>query len=102
MTDDKNWDRGEVELRPVAGLTKGLSQSDLEFLTLDAILEHRRLSAEADDLYSALPEEVRAGRAFGGREHLAYVKAMIAMQAQMTALSSLLFVLGYTPAIPDN
>jgi hypothetical protein len=102
MSEDKTLNDRRFELRPVIGLTKGLTQSDLEILTVDAILEHRRLSLEADMLYDALPEEFRLGQAFGGVEHRAYVKAMIAMHAQMAALSSLLDVLGYTPTVPEN
>ncbi len=99
--DDRS--RGEtVELRPVIGLTQGLSKSDLEVLTVDAILQHRRLSEEAEVLYQALPEESRAGREFGGSKHLDYIRAMIQMHAQMAALSSLLDVLGYTPAVSPN
>ncbi len=91
-----------VELRPVIGLTQGLSRSDLEALTAGAILEHRRLSEQAEILYQALPEGVRAGREFGGSKHLDYIRAMIQMHAQMAALSSLLDVLGYTPAVSPN
>ena len=98
--DDRS--RGEtVELRPVIGLTQGLSKSDLEVLTVDAILQHRRLSEEAEVLYQALPEELQAGREFGGPKHLEYIRAMIHMHAQMAVLSSLLNVLGYTPAVHE-
>lgn len=92
----------DAELRPVVGLTRGLMNADLELLTIDAIREHRRLSARAEVLFHDLPEEYRSGRKAGGDRHRAYVKAMIQMHAQMAALSTLLCILGYTPAVPED
>lgn len=101
MDDDHLPFDGEVELRPVIGLTRVLGREDLESLTVDALVEHRKLAAKAEALFGDLPEEQRNGSSPGGPAYLGYVKAMIAMHAQMTALSSLLGVLGYVPAVPE-
>lgn len=92
---------GEVELRPVVGLTRGLGRDNLELLAVDALIEHRKLAAKAKALFGDLPEEQRNGSSPGGPAYLGYVKAMIAIHAQMTAFSSLLGVLGYVPAVPE-
>ncbi|WP_440980802.1 transcriptional repressor TraM [Shinella sumterensis] len=102
MNDDCSAYDGEVELRPTIGLTRGLPKPDLESLVVDALIEHRALSAQADKLFHDLPEEIRSGRSAGGAEHLKYIKAMLAMHCQMAALSSLLSILGYIPAVAKN
>ncbi|MBO0128358.1 transcriptional repressor TraM [Agrobacterium sp. OT33] len=92
----------EVELRPVVGLTLGLPVEDLETLTIDAIRSHRRLVERADELFQALPENYKSGEAAGGKQHLQYIEASIEMHAQMSALSTLLSVLGYIPKVSVN
>lgn len=90
------------ELRPVIGLTGGLSTADVETLTVNAIRLHRQLLEKADRLYKALPEDHRIGKANGGVQHLEYIEAMIEMHAQMSAVNTLLGVLGYIPKIAAN
>ena len=90
------------ELRPVIGLTRGLSAADLETLTVDAIRTHRQLVATADKLFQALPDDFKTGIAVGGAQHLAYIEAMIAMHAQMQAVNTLLEILGFIPKVPAN
>jgi len=90
------------ELRPVIGLTDGLAPSDVETLTVNAIRLHRQLLDKADQLFQALPEEYRTGKVTGGVQHLAYIEAMIEMHAQMSALNTLLGVLGYIPKMATN
>ncbi len=90
------------ELRPVIGLTVGLAPMDVEALTVNAIRLHRQLLEKADQLFQALPEDYRSGQAAGGVQHLEYIEAMIEMHAQMSALNTLLGVLGYVPEIAVN
>ncbi|MCW0001884.1 transcriptional repressor TraM [Pararhizobium sp. YC-54] len=90
------------ELRPVIGLTRGLSGADLETLTVDAIRTHRQLVGKADQLFQALPDDYKTGIVVGGAQHLAYIEAMIAMHAQMQAVNTLLGILGYIPKVPVN
>jgi TraR antiactivator len=85
------------ELRPVIGLTSGLASADVETLTVSAIQLHRQLLEKADQLFQALPEEYKTGKATGGVQHLEYIEAMIEMHTQMSALNTLLGVLGYIP-----
>ncbi len=87
------------ELRPVIGLTRGLPRADLETLTVSAIRLHRQLVEKADQLFQALPEEYKTAKAAGGAQHLAYIEAMIEMHAQMTAVSTLINILGHIPKV---
>lgn len=91
-----------VELRPVVGLTLGLPPADLESLTVDAIRTHRRLVEKADGLFQALPESYKSGELTGGPQHLCYIEASIEMHAQMSAVSSLISILGYIPKVTIN
>ena len=90
------------ELRPVIGLTCGLATADVETLTVNAIRLHRQLLEKADQLFQALPEDYRTGKANGGVQHLEYIEAMIEMHAQMSAVNTLLGVLGYIPKMAAN
>lgn len=91
-----------VELRPVVGLTLGLPPADLESLTVDAIRTHRRLVEKADELFQALPESYRSGELIGGPQHLRYIEASIEMHAQMSAVTTLISILGYIPKVTVN
>lgn len=90
------------ELRPVIGLTCGLATADVETLTVHAIRLHRQLLEKADQLFHALPDDYRTGKANGGVQHLEYIEAMIEMHAQMSAVNTLVGLLGYIPKIAAN
>ncbi|CUX67080.1 MULTISPECIES: transcriptional repressor TraM [Rhizobium/Agrobacterium group] len=90
------------ELRPVIGLTDGLATADIETLTVNAIRLHRQLLEKADQLFQALPDDHRTGKATGGVQHLEYIEAMIEMHAQMSAVNTLVGVLGYIPKVVAN
>ncbi|AAK91095.1 MULTISPECIES: transcriptional repressor TraM [Rhizobium/Agrobacterium group] len=92
----------KVELRPLVGLTRGLHPADLEKLTIDAIRAHRRLVEKADELFQALPESYKSGKEVGGPQHLCYIEASIEMHAQMSAVSTLISILGYIPNATVN
>lgn len=100
--DSEDSEVDTCKLRPVIGLTDGLATSDLERLTVNAIRLHRQLLEKADQLFQALPEDYRAGKANGGVQHLEYIEAMIEMHAQMSAVNTLLGVLGYIPKMAAN
>jgi hypothetical protein len=87
------------ELRPVIGLTRGLPSSDIETLTVNAIRLHRQLVEKADQLFQVLPDDIKNGKAAGGEQHLEYIAAMIEMHAQMSALSTLVILLGFIPKV---
>ncbi|MBX4925701.1 MULTISPECIES: transcriptional repressor TraM [Rhizobium] len=90
------------ELRPVIGLTRGLPTADLETLTINAIRLHRQLVEKADKLFRVLPDDYKAGTSTGGEQHLAYIVAMIEMHAQMSAVNTLVGILGYIPKVSVN
>ena len=87
------------ELRPVIGLTCGLAMADVESLTVNAIRLHRQLVVKAEQLFQALPDDYRTGKSTGGVQHLEYIEAMIEMHSQMSAVNTLIGVLGYVPKI---
>lgn len=90
------------ELRPVIGLTRGLSKDDVETLTVNAVRVHRHLVEVADQLFQALPKDYQTGKSVGGEQHLEYIEAMIEMHGQMSALNTLIGVLGYIPKVSVN
>lgn len=100
--DSEDSEVDTCELRPVIGLTGGLATADVETLTVNAIRLHRQLLDKADQLFQALPEEYRMAKVTGGVQHLEYIEAMIEMHAQMSALNTLLGVLGYVPKMATN
>lgn len=100
--DSENSAVDTCELRPVIGLTGGLATADVETLTVNAIRLHRQLLEKADQLFQALPDDLKTGNAAGGVQHLEYIEAMIEMHAQMSALNTLLGVLGYVPKMATN
>lgn len=90
------------ELRPVIGLTRGLSSADVETLAVNAIRLHRQLLEKAEQLFQGLPVDFRTGTATGGVQHLEYIEAMIEMHAQMYAVNSLVGILGFIPKVSVN
>ncbi|MCW8060679.1 transcriptional repressor TraM [Agrobacterium tumefaciens] len=92
----------KVELRPLVGLTRGLPPAELETITIDAIRTHRQLVEKADELFQALPEAYKTGKEAGGPQHVRYIEASIEMHAQMSAVSSLISILGYIPNVTVN
>jgi len=49
-----------------------------------------------------LPQDYQTGKSFGGEQHLEYIEAMIGMHAQMSAVSTLIGLLGYIPKVSVN
>jgi len=90
------------ELRPVIGLTRGLPSSDIETLTVNAIRLHRQLVDRADQLFQVLPDDIKTGTDAGGGQHLEYIEAMIEMHAQMSAVNTLVGLLGFIPKVSVN
>ncbi|GLS35273.1 hypothetical protein GCM10010869_08610 [Mesorhizobium tianshanense] len=70
MESDIKTSQEKFELRPVVGLTRGLPLADLEALTIEAVRTHRRLVEKADQLFQALPDDYKFGKAAGGAQHL--------------------------------
>jgi len=97
MEADDRLNCEAVDLKPLAGLLHGLPSSLVEQLTIEAIREHRILLERAENLYNGLPAEVKAGKEVGSEAHVAYLEATIRMHAQMSALTTLLHILGHTP-----
>ena len=99
MDSIDNTPKETLELRPAIGLTRGLPLADLESLTVDAILCHRRLVARADALFQELPDDYKSGKLVGGAQHLQFIEASLEMHAQMTVANTLIDILGYIPKI---
>jgi hypothetical protein len=97
MNADDRLTGDAVDLKPLIGLLRGLPEALIERLTVDALREHRQLVAHAEHLFDELPADVKAGKEDGGDAQIRYFKATIAMHAQMSALTTLISILGYTP-----
>ena len=97
MDADARLDGEAVDLRPLVGLLHGLPSPLVERLTINSIIEHRELLERAENLFNELPADVKAGKDVGSDAHIAYLEATIRLHAQMSALTTLLHILGYTP-----
>jgi len=97
MDADDRLNGEAVDLMPLVGLLHGLPSPLVERLTIDAIHEHRELLERAENLFNELPADVKAGKELVGDTHIAYLEATIRMHAQMSVLTTLLHILGYTP-----
>ncbi|WP_157097316.1 transcriptional repressor TraM [Aminobacter aminovorans] len=89
-------------MRPVVGLTEGLTKKDLEQLTIEAIRAHRVLRDEAEALHPPYVEDQSATCDTVGSARLAWISAMLKMHAHQAALSTLLDLLGYIPDVPED
>lgn len=89
----------DIDLKPLAGLLAGISEPVVEHLTLQAIRKHRFLVNRAEALFQDMPECVRPGTEHPSDGHIAYLVATIEMHAQMSALTTLLALLGRTPKV---
>ena len=99
MDADDRLNGETIDLKPLVGLLHGLPSSIIERLTVDAIHEHRTLLEQAENLFNELPAEVKAGKEAGSNAHVAYLETTIRLHAQMSALTTLLHILGYTPKV---
>lgn len=102
MVSEDSYMLETCQLRPVVGLTRGLNKADVEILTINAVRLHRQLLERANQLFQALPDDVKTGKCAGGVQHLQYIEAMIEMHAQMGSLNTLVGVLGYIPKVSVN
>jgi hypothetical protein len=86
------------------GLTENLPKGDLEQITIEAILRHRRLRDVAEERFekcqTSSPDDPLCETV--GAARIDYISAMIDVHAQQTALSTLLDVLGYIPSMPTG
>ena len=91
-----------IESQIMADLLRPLSPAEIERLTVDAIVTHRRLIDEADRLYQAVPDAVASKNVNGNEQYVAYVKASLDMHAQMEILDTLIKALGFIPSVTLN
>ncbi len=92
----------DIESQIMADLLRPLSAADIERLTVDAIVTHRRLIDEADRLYQAVPAAAASKNVNGNEQYVAYVKASLDMHAQMEILDTLIKALGFIPSVTFN
>ncbi|AYD04888.1 transcriptional repressor TraM [Neorhizobium sp. NCHU2750] len=95
----ENKDIQDATLRPLVGLLADTSEPIKERLTINAMKQHRALVATAEELFQNLPENVGSETEASIDAHVAYLEATIAMHAQMSALTSLLAILGRVPTV---
>jgi hypothetical protein len=86
----------------VADLIRRLSKVEIERLTIDVIITHRRLVEEAERLHQSLPDEVRSEPMHGNGRYYAYVKASLDMHTQMGVVDMLITILGFIPEVTVN
>ncbi|MNV63599.1 Transcriptional repressor TraM [compost metagenome] len=97
VSDDANGKFADVDLRPLVGLLADIPEPVIEHLTIEAIRVHRKLVDKAEALFNALPDNLAKSAALDNEAYIAYLQVTIEMHAQMSALTTLLKLLGRTP-----
>jgi len=98
MDHERNDITADIDLRPIVGLLSNESDQVIEILTIDAIKKHRSLVDRAERLFQIAQVGNRDGKE-PSEAHVAYLEATIEMHAQMSALTTLLNILGRTPKV---
>lgn len=99
MGHEKNDIASDIDLRPIVGLLSNESEQVIEILTVDAIKKHRTLVDRAERLFQIAHTGDRGVDKEPSEAHVAYLEATIDMHAQMSALTTLLKILGRTPEV---
>lgn len=89
----------DIELRPLVGLLAGAPDHIVEKLTADAMKKHRALLAAAEQSFQDYKAGAWDSNEAGEAAYLAYLETTIEMHAQMSALTTLLTILGRTPKV---
>lgn len=95
--------RSNVEdLAPaIVDIVGSLDPDQLEKLTIESILEHRRLLDVAEAAYDALMA-AQEGSEQMEELRLAYTRAMVENKAKMAVVAALVQHLGHIPDVPEN
>ncbi|MDH0912458.1 transcriptional repressor TraM [Rhizobium pusense] len=99
MSKEENGTIEDVDLRPLVGLLAGVPERIIEGLTVEAIKKHRDLVEKAEILFQNLPTNAQGGIDGNDATQIDYFAAAIEMHAQMSALTTLLKILGRTPKV---
>ncbi|MBD9445057.1 MULTISPECIES: transcriptional repressor TraM [Pseudomonadota] len=99
MGYERNDTATDIDLRPIIGLLSNESQQVVEILTVGAIKKHRKLVDRAERMFQVAHAGDRDDENKPSDAHLAYLEATIEMHAQMSALTTLLNILGRTPKV---
>ncbi|UFX13002.1 transcriptional repressor TraM [Sinorhizobium meliloti] len=99
MGYERNDTATDIDLRPIIGLLSNEPEQVVEILTVGAIKKHRKLVDRAERMFQVAHAGCRDDVKEPGDAHLAYLEATIEMHAQMSALTTLLNILGRTPKV---
>lgn len=99
MNSDGNTITRDVDLPSVIGLLCGESEQTVETLTIGAIKRHRKLVGRAERMFQDVHENGVKKEPQPTDAYIGYLAATIEMHAQMSALTTLLTILGRTPKV---
>ncbi|CAK02932.1 MULTISPECIES: transcriptional repressor TraM [Rhizobium] len=99
MGYERNDTATDIDLRPIIGLLSNEPEQVVEILTVGAIKKHRTLVDRAERMFQVAHAGDRSDEKEPSDAHLAYLEATIEMHAQMSALTTLLNILGRTPKV---
>lgn len=99
MGHERNDITTDIDLRPILGLLSNEPEQVIEILTVGAIKKHRTLVDRAERLFQIAYAGGRGVDKEPSEAHVAYLEATIEMHAQMSALTTLLNILGRTPKV---
>jgi TraR antiactivator len=99
MTFEGSEMTSDIDLRPLVGLLANESEDVIETLTVGAIKKHHKLVDHAEQMFQLAQAGEQGNVNDATAAHLAYLDATIEMHAQMSALTTLLTILGRTPKV---
>lgn len=99
MSGDRNITIKDVDLPPVVGLLSDESEQTIEILTIGAIKKHRKLVDRAERMFQDVQANDKTKQLEPSAAYIGYLGATIEMHAQMSALTTLLSILGRTPKV---
>ena len=99
MGHERNGTTPDIDLRPIVGLLADESEQVIEILTVEAIKKHRTLVERAERLFQVAHPSSQLIDTEPSEARVAYLEATIEMHAQMSALTTLLNILGRTPEV---
>lgn len=102
MSYQRDGTTTDVNLRPIVGLLSNAPEQTIEILTVSAIKKHRILVERAESLFQLLAADDGVPHNGSDDNYLAYLEATIEMHAQMSALTTLISILGRTPKVSSD
>jgi hypothetical protein len=102
-TEDDGCQHNNVDVATtMANLIAPLSSTQIESLTIDAILEHRESLAKAEAAFDSWKSAQAANLETVAELYSDYTRLMLAARARQMVLATLIERLGFIPSVPST